>query len=467
MITMKRKVYIPLIILIILILSAFVLVYSLKKAAKPLDLPVQGHDTYILSTYDISAIDTDYINIIMGWDTYAFRDETLDTITSKDFLKTYSSILGCENTERIIWGIDPLLILEKTGSVKAYQSFIKKYIVKAAKKHPEIDFRLVFPPHSLRYYSSYSDNEIAGMSKFYKLLEDLLSDYQNVQWDFPGNTEWIYDNPFLFEEDYETLKEINFNNFTGHLFADCFLISGKEVEKNAILLSELITEYRSNSAPASDLQDTNIIIFGDSIFAYRSDDTSIYKIIENCSGADVISYAISGSSAALSTDKTPSFAYEFAMMEESENELLKIYSPGEDLIFIVEFGINDYMQGAPIDDFSDSYNASTYKGSIRKNIELIKGRWPESKIIIMSPGYIFVNNKGNDRIQGDSPVLSEYREAAKELSEEYGTCLFDLTELKSIPQKSYNDYLEDGIHYGELGRLYIGKELIEFIADMK
>ena len=85
----------------------------------------------------------------------------------------------------------------------------------------------------------------------------------------------------------------------------------------------------------------------------------------------------------------------------------------------------------------------------------------------MSPGYIFVNNKGNDRIQGDSPVLSEYREAAKELSEEYGTCLFDLTELKSIPQKSYNDYLEDGIHYGELGRLYIGKELIEFIADMK
>ena len=85
----------------------------------------------------------------------------------------------------------------------------------------------------------------------------------------------------------------------------------------------------------------------------------------------------------------------------------------------------------------------------------------------MSPGYIFVNNNGSDRMQEDSPILSDYREAAKELSAEYGTYLFNLTAIKNIPQESYNDYLEDGIHYGELGRLYIGKELIEFIAGMK
>jgi len=467
MITMKRKVYIPLIILIILILSAFVLVYSLKKAAKPLDLPVQGHDTYILSTYDISAIDTDYINIIMAWDTYAFSENTFDNISSKDFKKTYSYILESENTKRIIWGIDPLLIREKAGNDKAYKSFIKKYIVGAVKKHPEIDFRLVFPPHSLKYYSRYSDSDISNMSNYFGILADLLSDYTNVQWDFPGNTEWIYENPYLFEGEDEALKEINFNNFSGHLFADCFLIPGDDVETNAIHLSKLITNYRKSKTQIADFRNTNIIIFGDSIFAYRSDDTSINKIVENFSGADVISYAISGSSAAISNGGTPSFSSEYAKIEESENEISKIYSPGEELLFIIEFGINDYMQGAPIDDSSAPYNSYTYKGSIRKNIETIKGRWPECKIIIMSPGYIFVNNNGSDRMQGDSPTLSDYREAAKELSAEYGTYLFDLTAIKSIPQESYNDYLEDGIHYGELGRLYIGKELIEFIADMK
>lgn len=464
---MKRKIYIPLIILIIFILSALVFLIFQKKAAEPLDPRFQGHDTYILSTYDIHAIDTDYINIIMAWDTYAFSENTFDNISSKDFKKTYSYILKSENAKRIIWGIDPLLIREKTGSDKAYKSFIKKYIVSAVKKHPEIDFRLVFPPHSLKYYSRYSDEDISNMSDYYGLLEDLLSDYANVQWDFPGNTEWIYENPYLFDGENEALKEINFNNYSGHLFADCFLISGNDVEKNAILLSERILEYRNTPVKSPDLNDANIVIFGDSIFAYRSDDTSIGKIIENFSGADVLSYAVSGSSAAISSKGTSSLAVESSKIATREYEVSGFDSPDEDLIFIIEFGINDYMQGSPIDDPTDPYNASTYKGSIRNTIELIKNTRPESKIIIMSPGYIFVNNNGNDRMQENSPVLSDYREAAKELSSEYGTYIFDLTAIKNIPRESYNDYLEDGVHYGELGRLYIGKELIEFIAGMK
>ncbi|MBR1649627.1 MAG: hypothetical protein IJ691_00515 [Lachnospiraceae bacterium] len=464
---MKRKIYIPLIILIIFILSALVFLLFQRKAAEPSNLRFQGHDTYILSTYDIHAIDTDYINIIMAWDTYAFSENTFDNISSKDFKKTYSYILESENTKRIIWGIDPLLIREKAGSDKAYKSFIKKYIVGAVKKHPEIDFRLVFPPHSLKYYSRYSDEDISNMPDYYGLLGDLLSDYANVQWDFPGNTEWIYENPYLFEEETETLKEIDFNNFSGHLFADCFLISGNDVEKNAILLSERILEYRNTPVKSPDLNDANIVIFGDSIFAYRSDDTSIGKIVENFSGADVLSYAVSGSSAAANDLGKPSLTDESEKIDSLESEISKIYSQGEDLIFIIEFGINDYMMGAPIDDESNRYNNYTYKGAVRSGIELIKSKWPESRLIIMSPGYIFVNNKGNDRMQGDSPILSDYREAARELSEEYGTYLFDLTAIKNIPRESYNDYLEDGVHYGELGRLYIGKELIEFIAEMK
>lgn len=429
------------------------------------------YETYFLSMYDIRSYSDEILDYMTGEDTYIFSKYTSSKPSERYFDIFNALILKSGDTKKVLWGIDPMIIYELTESDMGFRTYVDQHITRNVKNHPEITFRIFFPPHSLSYYSKYSEEEKSNIAKYYGFIVDDLKDYSNILWDFPGDIEWIYSNPYLFEKenDAETVADANISAFIGHLLSGSFASTSSGIGSRAGMLQKLVCEYKPEDSITSDLNNVNVVIFGDSIFDYTHNDTSIQDVLSNFSKADMLCYAICGTSAAESADGIhEAFGGELKSITSLKNDIKAIDKPGDRLVFIIEFGINDYMYSLPLDNPEKQPEIHSYKGSIRYYVSELRKAYPGCEILLLSPGYIYVCDNGNQRILGNSPILSDYRKASTELAEELSVDRMDLTKLKSIPKESYRDYLVgDMVHYNELGRLYIGKELIEFIAGMK
>ena len=401
-----------------------------------------AYEAYFLSMYDISSYSDEILDYMLGTDTYVFTKYTSSKPSEKYFDIFNALILKSNETKLVLWGIDPMIIAELTESDSAFKTYVEQHLTRNIQNHPEISFRVFFPPHSLSYYSKYSEEEINNITEYYSFVVDALKDFPNVIWDFPGDIEWIYNNPYIYEGETETIKSDNVPTFIGHLLSGTFVSTSPEVIDKAKKLQEKVCEYNPVDDITSDLSNINVVIFGDSIFDYIHNDTSIQNVFSNFSGADMLCYAICGTAAGASPDGAAKpFGGQFESVSSLKKDIDSISSVDDKLIFIIEFGINDYMQGTPIDNINNPTDIFTYKGAMRYYISLLRDNWPNSEILLLSPGYIYICDDGNSRILGNSPILSDYRKASAELAKELDIKRMDLTDLKTIPKESYKNYL--------------------------
>lgn len=124
-------------------------------------------------------------------------------------------------------------------------------------------------------------------------------------------------------------------------------------------------------------------------------------------------------------------------------------------VFIIEHALNDYFYGRPVyeeDNDKSTYDLLSYYGSISYSIELIKAKYPDAKIILISPVY------GQDD-------LDEYCDAAEKIASLQGIYYFDAFHAGIVTPDNYLEVTEDGIHLNEIGREMYADSLYNYCVS--
>lgn len=171
------------------------------------------------------------------------------------------------------------------------------------------------------------------------------------------------------------------------------------------------------------------------------------------SGMDVITNLCSGQTGDIPEGVA---AYEgvqeFSRIEQGEGRL----------IFFLNYGINDYMQGLLVES-GDQYDTATYAGAMRVSIEQLQAAYPGAEIVVITPGYITYWENGSLVANETGGILAEYAEAAIEVAQEYSLPYMDIYEQLEQCVREESLLHADGIHLNGKGRFNLALWICEKI----
>lgn len=155
--------------------------------------------------------------------------------------------------------------------------------------------------------------------------------------------------------------------------------------------------------------------------------------------------------------------------EDTINEMEQIDFDSVDILLIAH-GVNDYHAGVPIANEENPYDTYTYTGTIRSAVELLRQRYPDMRIILMTPTYTWYPYHTSPRMTCEEynlggGVLEEYVNAEIELAEAMGVEVIDnYHELYS--HEAWSDWelsTNDGLHPNEPGRQLIAQKIADYL----
>lgn len=250
---------------------------------------------------------------------------------------------------------------------------------------------------------------------------------------------------------------------------------------------QVVTEENQTEPQGHDLQ---LVFLGDSIFDSNRDGTGVPYLTSVQCNADVYNLAIGGTTASIRlTDSAENENWNNCGLMglvkaitgliptdifEGTNAKEILDNPNVDFhqtdYFIIEYGINDYFEGAPRSYENESHSLYTYAGALRVAIQELKNFAPGCTIVLCSPHYCLFFN--GDRYVGDSNVTDK---GAGTLRDYVGVCEYISGEQQTLFLNAYFDlgidayttdqYLEDGIHLTQEGRQLYADALAKLILS--
>lgn len=248
---------------------------------------------------------------------------------------------------------------------------------------------------------------------------------------------------------------------------------------------QVITDDDQTEPQGKDLQ---LVFLGDSIFDNNRDGTGVPYLTAVQCNADVYNLAIGGTTATIKlTESAENEKWESrglmgivkAMTKQIPTDIFEgtrakeiLDNPNVDFsktdYFIIEYGINDYFEGAPRSYDNETHNLHTYVGALRVAIQQLRDLAPGATIILCPPHYCLFYN--GDKYVGDSNVTDK---GAGTLRDYMGTCEYIAGEQQTLFLNTYYDlgidsytadkYLEDGIHLTQEGRQIYADALARLI----
>ena len=147
------------------------------------------------------------------------------------------------------------------------------------------------------------------------------------------------------------------------------------------------------------------------------------------------------------------------------NELEKVDFNSVEIL-VIEHGVNDYLAGIPIKNGVDMYDITTFSGTLRNVITMIREEYPNLRIVLVTPAYCAPSTQDGtyrycDETNYGGGYLEDYVNAELEIAEEMGVEIIDIYHNLDIDKNNFETYLYDGLHFNEYGR----KVMAEIIAD--
>ena len=173
------------------------------------------------------------------------------------------------------------------------------------------------------------------------------------------------------------------------------------------------------------------------------------------SGVDVITNLCSGDVGDIPKE-TASYKgiQEFSLEEHGKERLL----------FFLNYGINDYLQGQLVEN-EDKYETASYAGAMRRGIERLQAAYPEAEIVVLTPSYITYGEKGSLTTGEIGGILKTYADAAVKVAQEYSLPYMNIYEKLEQCAEKENLLSADGIHLNESGRFRLGIWICEKLND--
>lgn len=425
-------------------------------------LSEESYDSVLLSMHSTEHISKEDFAYYMARDTFIASHAILDTNELSVYL---DAILNSGNSvSNLYLCLDPELLWTKARQkLQRWENLLEENIISYIQEHQDISFEILLPSPSIEYWVDLSAKKFDTLLTVYHDFTARLGCYPNVKIFFPGYEYWIMVNP---------------DNFSGGLFDTNAVITQKlllltfcdgfyqiTLENEDFFwssLRETVQSEKDDPPVYPDLSDHCLVFFGDSVLANFPGSFSIPGYIHGLSDASTYNYAVGGTSAAAGfPDALNAF-----FRDAAENEELQKDMKEKTLCFIINYGFNDYFSGIPIANPAQPADGETFEGCLRSCISSLRTSFPQAHVLLMTPTHTSYFDNGREiRNQGEG-ALSAYIKAAENLSAEMNLYFIDNYNNFVITPENLHDYLLDGCHPNEKGRLVIALRIMDFIGDL-
>lgn len=432
----------------------------------------------MLPTENFSADDFEYYRGISTVKA-SHRFENLYDI--KDFLTGIDSY-----PSDIYLVFDPAAISSLYGfHASLYGKAYNDTMISAIREHSDTTYEILLPYYSLEYWKSLSCTERENVITAYCDFVNVFFPEPNVTIYFAGAEEWLIANPDNYESEISCNEAVTrkivaftFSNpsyiLTPEIMEDKFSLIRNLVDN--ISSVPLLSEY--DMTGSMDLSNMDIVFFGDSVIGNFTDSTSIPGVIAGLSSARVYNLGVGGTTAtckedpnalnlgtiveAFLTGDSSRFSDDqqakFGIEEYSADHADGAVRP---TCFIINYGLNDYFAGMPIDTPYAGNESSCYKGAFRSAASHLREAYPDCRIIIMTPTYCSYHNGGTVPQSPNGGALIDYVNAIFSVADEMNVEYIDNYNGLGFDRHNYETYLSDGCHPNELGRYVIGRHILQ------
>lgn len=243
--------------------------------------------------------------------------------------------------------------------------------------------------------------------------------------------------------------------------------------------NRLLVDAKENGYKFPDFSSWDVVMFGDSIIGNYVEHDSIPGLLSAMTGARTYNCGWGGASAsgteassgnnvinAYLTKDLSSIPVDVAARDGIQKRLEdEANASGQKLLFVLHYGINDYLNGRPLDNEKDPLDAETFCGAMRKMIETLRENRPDAKILLIAPNTITCFENGSRVLSETGAPFSDYADAVLRIGLEYGLPVQD-DYHDVISAEIAADYLGDQVHPNEYGRYLLTKELIRQISAL-
>ncbi|MBR6380805.1 MAG: SGNH/GDSL hydrolase family protein [Lachnospiraceae bacterium] len=344
--------------------------------------------------------------------------------------------------------------------------------------HPEANIALLPAAPSEQYWRALSDAEYDAVSESYRSCLTALA-YSELPAYFFAADEWLVENPQNYTDDFTIAEGTALLLYSQNNLGDLHQVTAPRLPSFLERFERMIHSFRMPPRAVPDLQDTCIIVLGDSIFGNYDGPLSASGILAEETGAEVYNCAIGGSYGSrgedkcsfldmigfLETDPGAGIGAEKAGVYQAAREALKRYEDGSKrVVFLLEYGTNDYLFGAPVTD--EAVSEGSFEGAMRAGIERLREQYPKAEFLLLAPGETALGDYGKEARSDAGSPLSAYQICAKRIGKDLGIRTLDQAALLQFSADSfYRYYYYDGVHYNEYGRFLLARLLMDVFCE--
>ncbi len=346
-----------------------------------------------------------------------------------------------------------------------------------AGRYPSTVFEIILSCPSAEYWQSLSEEEYAQILSSYQIFLSAVPDISEANFYFFGAEEWLVGNPGNYDDQWTTAESVSTTIMLNSDRDHEYLVTEKNAASLCGALEELTGRLRRTPESFPDLSEYCVVFFGDSVIGNFTDSTSIPGVVAGFSGARVFNCGLGGDSAALGPESPASLSVvadafsrgdlsglpENTQVYRGMSSYLETAPDWRKLYFVINYGINDYFTGCPVDSAQNPKDILTYAGAIRTAVDTLRSRFPEAGIILCAPNYCYYFLEGEEPHGEGGHVLTDYVEAVCALSRELDTGLLDTYHQFDVGLHNWQQYLPDQVHPNAAFRYLIGKKLLELI----
>lgn len=419
-------------------------------------LAAEEYDTVFLSMFSIDNYDENDFYHFRLQDTVKTTHELSGALDLDSYMKKITE--GGQNVSTVYLGVRP-------------DKLAPDRLLAITRAYPGIHFEVLLAYPSIDYWRGLPDSKRSKVLGSYRSLADALLTEGNVSV-YSFLQEWLICNPSNYEDTFLTCTSASQTIF---LHCDIFqnnYLTLDNVEEQFAEFSEFL--FRETEAPTvyPDLSDCKIVFFGDSVIGNYTDNCSIPGVVHALTQATVYNCGYGGNSATVTAESPitlPGIVTAFIDRDLSPlpadkqvyagvNEYLEDATPTGKLCFVINYGLNDYFLGCPING-DTPYDTTSYTGAFRTAIEALQKAYPEAQIILMTPNFTSYFNNGQDLMSEKGGVLTDYADAIHALGTEYSVDVLDNYTDLGIDATNHMFFLADGCHPNFRTRFTIGRRI--------
>ena len=238
-----------------------------------------------------------------------------------------------------------------------------------------------------------------------------------------------------------------------------------------------------------------IVVLGDSIMGQVRDETAVSGYLSVLTGKDIFNGTLGGTCVSrINTEKRVAYTKDslsFAaisraaalndfgpqqatIVRESATEhfpeviddLEKINFSKADIL-LVQYGVNDYHAGVPMENQEDPFDEYTFGGALRSAISFWREAYPDLRIILLTPTYSWYYYQGLtcEEMDEGGGILEDYVNAELRIAGEMNVEIIDLYH-DLYPHEVWEDkeiYTSDGLHPNEAGRQLLAETIADYL----